>query len=181
MNLLKSISLQNFKCYRKKQDFNLEKSNFFIGANNAGKSAVLKALHCFFDDSQYSKEFINKTEFRSKGAGYNKSTIGIIFDINTITTKSLKTKLLEEYGDKITLYKNFTYRENANITVIDYTLRGENFTSDVLPESIADLLSKIKVSYIHPQEAKELLEKAQGKLRTRLLSNWEEMQIYAKV
>jgi AAA15 family ATPase/GTPase len=172
MNLLKSISLQNFKCYRKKQDFNLEKSNFFIGANNAGKSAVLKALHCFFDDSQYSKEFINKTEFRSKGAGYNKSTIGIIFDINTITTKSLKTKLLEEYGDKITLYKNFTYRENANITVIDYTLRGENFTSDVLPESIADLLSKIKVSYIHPQEAKELLEKAQGKLRTRLLSNW---------
>ncbi len=172
MSLVKSISLQNFKCYRKKQDFNLEKSNFFIGANNAGKSAVLKALHCFFEDSQYSKEFINKTEFRSKGSGYNKSSIGITFDINAITTKSLKATLLKEYGNRITLYKNFTYRENTNITVIDYTLGGKNFTSDVLPERITDLLSKIKVSYIHPQEAKELLEKAQGKLRTRLLSNW---------
>jgi len=40
MNLLTSISIQNFKCYRKEQTFNLGKSNFFIGANNAGKSAV---------------------------------------------------------------------------------------------------------------------------------------------
>ncbi|MCF3110988.1 AAA family ATPase [Niabella sp. CC-SYL272] len=172
MTLITRISIQNFKCYRRRQMFNLGQSNFFIGANNAGKSAVLKAMHCFFDDNQYSPEYINQTELRSKGTGFNKTVIGITFDLNIITTKSLQAKLKKLYGDSLTLNKNFTYRENTNTTIIDYTLGKTTIQFDSLPPEVLEFLSKISVSYIHPQEAKELLEKAQEKLKRRLLSNW---------
>lgn len=172
MTLLKTISIQNFKCYRRQQTFNLGQSNFFIGANNAGKSAVLKAMHCFFDDNQYFAEYINKTELRSKGSGFNKSIIGVTFDFSAITTKVLQGKMKKMFGDSLTLYKNFTFRENTNTVFIDYTLDGKTLTYDSLPVDLLEFLSKISVSYIHPQEAKELLEKAQDKLKSRLLSNW---------
>jgi predicted ATP-dependent endonuclease of OLD family len=172
MTLLKSISIQNFKCYRKQQVFNLAQSNFFIGTNNAGKSAVLKALHCFFDDKQYFSEYINKTELRSKGSGFNKTVIGITFDLNSITTKILQNKMKHLYGESLVLYKSFTFRESTNIIVIEYILNEEILTYDSLHSDLIEFLSKISVSYIHPQEAKELLEKAQEKLKSRLLSNW---------
>lgn len=172
MKLITEISIQNFKCYRRKQDFDLNQSNFFIGTNNAGKSAVLKALQCFFDDEEYFPDFINKTELRSKGAGANKSVIGITFDFSAITTKTLSTKIKAALGQKVTLYKNFTYRETLNFVYIDYTLKGKTMSYENLPDELIDLISKISVSYIHPQEANELLEKAQEKLKSRLLNNW---------
>ena len=172
MTLIESISIQNFKCYRIKQTFNLRQSNFFIGANNAGKSAVLKAMHCFFDDSQYLADYINKTELRSKGSGYNKTSIGVTFNFNAITTKVLQGKMKKMFGDSLTLYKNFIFRENTNTILIEYILNGKTLTYDSLPDDLIEFISKISVSYIHPQQAKDLLEKAQDKLKSRLLSNW---------
>lgn len=166
MLLLKSVSIQNFKCYRKAQNFELEKATFFIGANNAGKSAVLKAVHCFFNDSQFFSEYLNKTEFRSKGSGANRSVIGVTFDFNVITTRGLQNRLKNKYGNELVVYKNFTYREATDTVVIDYTIGKESMPFDSLPAEILEFLSKISVSYIHPQEAKELLEKAQEKLKS---------------
>lgn len=172
MKLITGISIQNFKCYRRKQDFDLNQSNFFIGTNNAGKSAVLKALQCFFDDEEYYSDFINKTELRAKGAGANKSVIGITFNINAITTKTLSSRIKAVLGEKVTLFKNFTYRETLDFIYVDYTLNGKTMSYEYLPDELTDLISKISVSYIHPQEANELLEKAQEKLKSRLLNNW---------
>lgn len=172
MKLLTEISIQNFKCYRRKQNFILNQSNFFIGTNNAGKSAVLKALQCFFDDEEYHPDFINKTELRSKGAGANKTIIGITFNFNVISTKILSNRIKATYGETLTLYKNFTYRENSEFVYVDYSIDDETFTYDELPDELIEFLSKISVSYIHPQEANDLLEKAQEKLKSRLLNNW---------
>jgi hypothetical protein len=150
----------------------LSQSNFFIGINNSGKSAILKALHCFFNSTEYYPDFINKTEFRSKGSGYNKSIIGVTFDLNFVNSKKLQADLKQQYGNQLVLYKNFTLRETTNIISIDYTLDNTNYTPDALSPLINEFLKKISVSYIHPQEAKNLLEKAQEKLKSRLLSNW---------
>ncbi|HTA26432.1 MAG TPA: AAA family ATPase [Bacteroidia bacterium] len=140
MALLKTISIQNFKCYRKQQVFNLSQSNFFIGTNNAGKSAVLKAIHCFFDDNQYFSEFINKTELRSKGSGANKTVISITFDFNAITTKLLRGRLVTYYGaDTVTIFKNFTFRESTNKILVDYTINDMTLTYEELPVDILDL------------------------------------------
>lgn len=172
MKLVTSISVQNFKCYRRKTKFKLNQSNFFIGSNNAGKSAVLKAFHCFFSEDQFEIEYINKTELRSRGAGYNKSIVGITFDFNQISTKTLRGKLKNVFGDGLTLYKNWTYREATETVHVTYTIDGSEIEEDNLNDSLVDLLSRVSVSYLHPQEAKELLSQAQEKLKSRLLSNW---------
>lgn len=172
MSLLISVAITNFKCYRRPHKIQLSQSNFFVGANNAGKSAVLKAIHCFFDESQYSPDFINKTELRSKGSGFNRSAITIEFDTNAITTKTLRTNLKRQFGETISATRNFTFRESTNTVVTDYTVNGKVYTNDNVSKDLLDLFSKIVVSYIHPQEADELLVKAQEKLKSRLLSNW---------
>lgn len=172
MALIKKISITNFKCYRKEIEFDLNKSSFFIGANNSGKSAVLKALHCFFDDNQFKSEFINKTELKSKSAGYNKSVIAIEFSINELPTKTLRDKLLKTFSDSLILTKTFTYREKSKTINIEYKVDEKNFEYEDLDDILIDFLSRINVSYIHPQESAELLQKAQEKLKLRLLSNW---------
>lgn len=172
MTLITKVSVQNFKCYRKMQHFELGQSNFFIGANNAWKSAVLKAIHCFFDENQYQLEFLNKNEFRSRLKNYNKTTVGITFDLKMIHTKSIRENLKKEYWETLTIYRNFTYKENTNLIYNDYEIKWKDFSKDELSSDIEKLLSKIIVSYIHPQEAKELMQKAQEKLKSRLLSNW---------
>jgi len=172
MSLLTQIRIQNFKCYRERQEFNLAQGNFFIGANNAGKSAVLKALHCFFDSQQFSWDLINKTELRSKGAGYNRSVIEVTFDLNRIATKSLRDRLAATHGSILAVRKIFTYREKTSSIHIEYVIKGETYDEDDLPADEASFLSKVSVSYLHPQEAKDLLDRAQAKLRSRLISNW---------
>jgi len=65
-------------------------------------------MHCFFDDSQYHNEFINKTELRSKSAGYNRTTIEVSFNLEAISTKGLKNKLKKTYGETVAISKSFT-------------------------------------------------------------------------
>ena len=96
--LLKKISLQNFKCYRKKTIFDIENATFMVGPNNSGKSAVLTAVRCFFDDNEFLPIFINRTEFASKKKSYNKSVIIIEFEIGQINQKVFRTNLVKSYG-----------------------------------------------------------------------------------
>jgi hypothetical protein len=172
MALIKNVTIQNFKCYRKKQSFDLNRSTFFVGANNSGKSAVLKAIHCFFKDSEFVYDYINKTELRSKAEGFNRSIIGLTFNSDEISSKTMRESLVGSYGKDFTFYKQFIFRERSNTVAIEYIVGTETYSYDQLPEIIRDFLRRIVVSYIHPQEAQELLTKAQDKLRTRLISNW---------
>jgi AAA15 family ATPase/GTPase len=172
MALIEKISLANFKCYRSLIECNLNDSTFFIGPNNSGKSAVLKALHCFFDDNQFSSEFINKTELRSKAAGYNRSTIILTFNIEEVTAKTLRERLIHSFGKILDITKTFTYREKSQTIQIEFKINDILSSRDDLSDDINDFLGRFKVSYIHPQESTELLRKAQEKLKQRLLSNW---------
>ena len=54
MAILKKISLNNFRVFKDKTDFELAPITILTGANNSGKSSVLKALllwesNCDFD------------------------------------------------------------------------------------------------------------------------------------
>lgn len=173
-NIIKSLSIQNFKCFRKPEKFDFLKGTYFVGANNSGKSAVLIAVLCFFDDSYYRPELINSTELKSREAGYNKSTIELEFDLQVISAKSLRDNLIRAYGETLILKKIFTYREISKTVHIEYELQGRTgiFEYETLDTNVRHLLDGISISYIHPQESKELLAKAQLKLKERLLANW---------
>ncbi len=172
MTLISNISIQNFKCFRKRESFQLSKASFFIGKNNSGKSAVLIAFLCFFDDSKFEVAFINRTELRQRLKDYNKSSITLEFNLSEITTKGLKQRLTKTYDETLVITKSFTFREISQTTVIEYEINGDTFDYDHLDPNIRELLSKISVSYIHPQESEDLLIKAQQKLKRRLLTNW---------
>ncbi len=172
MTLIKSVRIRNFKCFRTWQKFDFEQCTYFIGANNSGKSAVLIAIDCFFNSHKYDKEYINKNEFRAKGVGFNKSDIEIEFDLTKISTKTLKSQLIELYGNTLNLKHSFTFKEVSGQVVNDFEIAGNIVDFDNLPISLRNFLEKIAVSYIHPQESKELLVQAQLKLKNRLLSNW---------
>ena len=173
MELLKTVKISNFMCFRKSQIFNLSQGTYLIGANNAGKSAVLLAIRCFFDEKIFNDSiFLNRTEFTSKGKGYNKCKISIEFNFDAVETKSRRQRLLKKYGKSLWVSKIFTFREVTKTVIVDYEVSGKKVALERLDEDIKKIIDSVSITYLHPQEGSNLLLKAQRKLRDRLLLNW---------
>lgn len=175
MSLLTGIKVRNFRCFRDEIDISLTECNYFVGANNAGKTAVLNAINYFFDNSLYTDEtFLNKTEYIAKKEGYNRCDITVKFDLTKLTSVELKRRLIKHFNDDIAVVRKsvvfspiarrFTYAYRANGVVYD------SFES--LDVDIKKMINSVAVTYIHPQEGKQLLDNAQDKLKQRLLANW---------
>lgn len=71
---VKSINLINIKCFEKLKIELSEKINVFIGANNSGKSTILKSL--------LEMQYPNSLRFEDVRKGYNGATIDIRFSGN---------------------------------------------------------------------------------------------------
>ena len=173
MKLLKEISITNFKCFRKKTKISLNQSSYLVGKNNSGKSAVLTAIRCFFDDDIYEFNFLNRTEYTSKRKSSNKTQIELKFDLNFIIKSPTKKKYLtKKFGKTLSVTKNFVFKETSKQTDITYTISKKTYSYLDLDPNLIFILDRISVSYIHPQDAQSLLLEAQEKLKNRLLSNW---------
>ena len=175
MNLISSVLVKNFKCFRTKTTINLSQGTYLIGINNAGKTAILNAVSFFFNDTQYHDEsFLNRTEYLAKKAGYNQAEITLHFNLEGITSKELRTRLVRLFsGKKAEIAKLITFTPSSGKISFNYKILNETFASlESLNPDIKKLLTSVKVTYIHPQEGKELLINAQEKLRQRLLANW---------
>ncbi|TGN00019.1 ATP-dependent nuclease [Leptospira dzoumogneensis] len=170
--LIKKIGIENFGCYRKETKFAFNDGSFLIGANNSGKSFVLKAIEVFFDSDKFNSDLINKSEYTNKGKNYNKSRIEIEFNLGKIKSDALKKRLRDLLGKNEKIVKTFTFREVSKTILIEYTIQSKKYTDENLHEDIKKLLGSISISYIHPQEGREILLNAQAKLKERLLANW---------
>ncbi len=173
MGLITNLSAQNFMCFRERISFDFQKATYLIGTNNAGKTAVLLALRCFFDDEIFLDEaLLNKTEFLAKGPGANKCSISISFDLEEVQTRLFKQRLIKEYGNQLHIKKIFIYRIITKQISIEYEINGKKSPSLELPDDLKKLIKSVRITYLHPQEGKELLKRAQEKLKDRLLLNW---------
>lgn len=173
MNLITSIEIANFRCFRHLPKLSLSKATFLIGPNNSGKTAILSALDCFFNTSAYRPEFLNKTEFAAKGKGYNRSSITLEFNLEVVSSKKPRQRMISEYGMTLRISKSFIFKKISKTIDAKYTLKNSrDITFDQLGPDIQKLLRAVSVSYILPQEGDELLKKAQAKLKDRLLQNW---------
>jgi predicted ATP-dependent endonuclease of OLD family len=106
-------------CFRKKQRIDLSNGTYLVGANNSGKSVMLLAIRCFFDEVLFnSVDFLNRTEFKNKGAGYNRSEISIEFNLQSVDIKTRKQRLIKKYGTNLIVKKMFTYREVSKTVVV---------------------------------------------------------------
>ena len=169
MSLINKIKIENFKCFRNLTKISLSQCTYLIGINNSGKTAVLNAIHFFFDNSIYTDEsFLNRTEYLAKKGGYNRSEISVSFDLNEINSPALKKKLIESSGNGsgfLEIKKNITFAPDSRKMSFTY---GVNDRQPALYEDldvdIKKLIESVKITYIHPQEGRELLLKAQAKL-----------------
>jgi predicted ATPase len=173
MSILKSITISNFMCFRKKQRIDLSNGTYLVGANNSGKSVMLLAIRCFFDEVLFnSVDFLNRTEFKNKGAGYNRSEISIEFNLQSVDIKTRKQRLIKKYGTNLIVKKMFTYREVSKTVVVEYAINGKKVKIENIEKDVSKMLDSISITYLHPQEGQYLLKNAQSKLRDRLLLNW---------
>jgi hypothetical protein len=169
----KKVTVRNFKCFRKETSIDLDQATFLVGPNNAGKTALLAAIRCFFDTTVFSRSDLNKTEFAAKQEGFNRADITIEFDLNIATGETRKKRLTAKYGAQLAVRKSFIYREATGAVVVEYQV-GENTYAyfDAMEKEAQEVLAAVSVSYIHPQEGDELLRKAQAKFKQRLFNNW---------
>ena len=172
MPFIKQIQLRNFRCFRRQTDVTFDQATYLIGINNSGKTALLSAINCFFDESSYQPGFLNRTEFVAKKEGYNRSDITITFNITLIAGVTRKKRMLNSYGQDLKIRRSFTYREVSGIVVNDYFINDTSYPFDNLDSDIQDILNAVSISYIHPQEGENLLLQAQEKFKARLFHNW---------
>ncbi|HEY4504770.1 MAG TPA: ATP-binding protein [Candidatus Paceibacterota bacterium] len=171
MHLLTKMTVKNFRGFRDKTVFDLENSSYFVGPNNSGKTTVLNAIRFFFDKDFYiDEDFINKTAFLSKREKSNQAEITIEFNLDNLTVKSFKNDLIKKYGSLLSVSKIISI--STDTKVVSKTYKISDSYEDKLPEDIMRLIDSVKITYLHPQEGKELLHNAQEKLKQRLLANW---------
>lgn len=172
MYLLSKVTVKNFRGFRESINFDLKNSSYFVGPNNSGKTTILNAIRFFFDKNFHVDEnFINKTAFLSKKERTNQAEITIEFNLDNITVASLKNNLKKEYKNNLlSISKIVTIATETKIVIQSYRVNGHK--TEILPDDIVRLIESIKLTYLHPQEGKELFQNAQEKLRQRLLANW---------
>jgi AAA15 family ATPase/GTPase len=172
MGIIYQVGIKNFECFRDEVRINLRDATFLIGENNSGKSSIFRAISLFFEELRFEERCLNKTLYKGKRVGYNISEITLVFDLNSIKTTALKDRLLRfnNKNDRLEIKKRFTHRDSGDI--IEFIINGLSYNLDLLPLDFKQLISSIKLNYIHPQEGGELLKRAQIKLRNRLLDNW---------
>lgn len=172
MPILTELSIRNFKCFRSEQRIPLTQGTYLVGKNNSGKTAVLEALHCFFENDAFDQRHINRTELAARKEGFNRSDIGAVFDLTKVSGKARQKRMIHAYSKSLTVKKQFTWREISGVIIVSYTVNGSEYSWEDLPKDISELLASISISYIHPQEGAALLEKAQEKFKQRLFHNW---------
>jgi predicted ATPase len=173
--LIRKIEIRNFECFREKHSFDFDDATFFIGINNSGKSSIFRAICTFFGNLDFNSEHLNRTEFRSKKKNSNQCEISITFDLQLIKNKALKQRLLNKnnkhpYLD--ILVQIVSRGESPEKTYLVFGQKIPEVDLSLTEPDIVQLLHSIHINYIHPQQGTELLEKAQEKLRRRLLDNW---------
>ena len=152
MGMLKSISLENYKCFKEKTDIEIAPLTVLCGVNSSGKSSILKSL-LMLKQSYENTEATNQMTFN--GSYVDNGSFREIISENpikksfTLTNQFSIEKLDPSAGTKeYTLYRDL-YRlfYNSNITKFVITNSLEVIASDgfVNPNKINEFNIEIRI------------------------------------
>ncbi len=160
--MLKSISLENYKCFKERTDIDIAPLTVLCGVNSSGKSSILKSLlmlkqsyeseyttqaisfngkwvdNGFFNDVVYHNVPITK----ENESLYNEFTIKNKFEIKTYG-KKIKTQDAASFRELRKLYSNFS---NINKFEISITLIV-NRTDNNMQNEFSRYIDDSKISY----------------------------------
>lgn len=121
MGMLKSISLENYKCFKEKTDIEIAPLTVLCGVNSSGKSSILKSL-LMLKQSYENTDATNQMTFNGNYVD-NGSFFEIISENPSKKTFTLSNKFIIEKLDSSSGTKEYTlYRDlyrlfyNSNIT-----------------------------------------------------------------
>ena len=112
--ILKKISIQNYRGIKEEQTILFDNFNCIVGQNDAGKSTILKALDCFFNEKKPSPSDLNVN------ANSNIITIEIYLDFENkklTLNEEILTSLEEE---------EITNEDNLVVIRKQWTINNEN-------------------------------------------------------
>lgn len=150
--MLKSISLENYKCFKEKTDIEIAPLTVLCGVNSSGKSSILKSL-LMLKQSYENTEATNQMTFN--GSYVDNGSFWEIISENPenksfiLLNQFVIDKLDSSSGTKeYTLYRDL-YRlfYNSNITKFEITNSLEVIASDgfVNPNKINEFYIEIKI------------------------------------
>lgn len=131
--MFKTISLENFRCFKNTNISGFSRVNLIGGLNNAGKSALLESIIINIFPFESTVNFINNFRYENNEEIYDTSWDYLFY--NGKTNESIKIKLTLENNqtndiqikkeevrqlDDLILYKNFSNTEAFNSTKEDF-------------------------------------------------------------
>jgi predicted ATP-dependent endonuclease of OLD family len=124
---IKYLTIQNFRGIKKLENLEIGNLNTFVGKNDSGKSIILKALDCFFNE----KVFNEKDFFKGK-----KKEEKTIIQISFLLEKEVDDLLLDK-NKLLTIKKEYSMDDKGKIKIEDFYL-----SNDFEDEKYQDLWSK---------------------------------------
>jgi len=98
---LKLITIENFRGILKLTNLQISDLNSFVGKNDTGKSAILKALHCFFYESKFDpKDFFKGMNDEEKTIIQLSFTANLVIDDLALDAQGMLTIRKEFYLEK---------------------------------------------------------------------------------
>lgn len=136
--IVKSVEIHNFRSIRKAK-FRFDQISALVGENNAGKTAVLKALNSFFNFNEEEEFFLNKSHYYGPKAN---TRIQISFKIDIYDIPDIYSKYI--LNNAITLRFSYLYAQNKK----EYHILNNNNLIKITEEDFLRIISKIEYVYI---------------------------------
>jgi len=131
--MFKTISLENFRCFKNTTISGFSQVNLIGGLNNAGKSALLESIIINIFPFETTINFINNFRYENNEEVYEKSWDYLFYNGNTNESIRIKTILKDDKTndiyikkeearqlDDLILYKNFANTETFNSAKEDF-------------------------------------------------------------
>lgn len=122
---IKSLKINNFRCYKNETCIKFENLTAIIGKNDAGKSTILEALDIFFHDGKgvvkLDKDDINRSK---KEAGDNDIIISICFT-------DLPQSIIIDDSNCTTLQNEYLLNKDDDLEIIKVFKNGSNTSSNL--------------------------------------------------
>lgn len=157
---LKSITIENFRCYKEPITMNFAEFTTIIGQNDAGKSTILEALEVFFNNDVVKIEETDVNVHSSQktiviSCDFCQLPNELVLDVDTKTTFEQEYLTIEK--DTIRIKKIF---DCSKVKIIPETYLVTNYPSN---EGISDLITLKEKDLQSIIKAKGLDVKLKGK------------------
>lgn len=171
---LKKVKIQNYRGIQEEQTIYFDSFNCIVGQNDAGKSTILKALDCFFNDKKPSSSDLNVN------ATNNTITIEIFIDfekkqltLNEEISTSLELEEMIDEDNLVVIRKQWNIT-NENTSTPKNSIKRKIYDNDFdfLTKNETQLIAKCREYSIETSRANgEVFNNVEKRLKLRDYAN----------